>query len=263
MLVEGKRIAEKILKELEGRPHKRVCFLSFNETPAAASFLAIKTRTAIRLGIEYELISKSVSETNEACRLVKEVSEEGFDGVVVQLPLGKNLDTDQVLNAIPANRDIDVLGQEAKSAYMNNQTDRVPPVAGAVQKIFSEYNVTLDDKKIVILGNGRLVGEPVSKLFDRLGKTYDILDKFTPKDELLEKLAAADILVTGIGVPRFIKPEMIKDGVVLIDAGTSTDEGKLVGDIDPLCEVKASLLTPVPGGVGPITVAVLFSNLYL
>jgi methylenetetrahydrofolate dehydrogenase (NADP+) / methenyltetrahydrofolate cyclohydrolase len=261
MLVNGKEIAERILKELESKPTKKVCFLSFNETDASRSFVSIKTKVAERLGILVERVSKEVSNTEEAVEIVIELSK-GVDGLVVQLPLGENLDTEKVLNSIPKEVDIDLLGESAKNEFRNGKTKRVPPVAGAVLEILNEYDVELKDKNIALLGQGRLVGEPVSFLLEKLGCDYKVVDKFTPEDELFKTIEEADILVSGIGVPHFLKLLMIKEGVVLIDAGTSSDQGKLAGDADPSCELKASLMTPVPGGVGPVTVAILFSNIY-
>lgn len=262
MLVDGRKIAQRILKELEGRPQKKVCFLSFNETEAGKSFVSIKTRTAERLGIKFEVISQKINDTDEAIGIIKNISEKDFDGIVVQLPLGENIDTDLVLNSIPKELDIDLLGSDAKTDFKEGSTGRMPPVAGAMKEILEENNIDLRNKKIVVLGKGRLVGEPVSLLLNLLGHEYVAVDKFTPEIELFHNIKEADIIISGIGVPYFLKPEMIKEAVVLIDAGTSSENNEIKGDINPSCEVKALFLTPVPGGVGPITVAVLYSNLY-
>jgi 5,10-methylene-tetrahydrofolate dehydrogenase/methenyl tetrahydrofolate cyclohydrolase len=122
--------------------------------------------------------------------------------------------------------------------------------------------VALSSKKIVVLGAGRLVGEPVGMWLKRNNVQFDVIIMETEEEEKLRLIKNADILISGIGVPHFIKPEMLKPGVVLVDAGTSEQMGKLAGDIDPSCAEVASVFTPVPGGVGPITVAGLFWNLY-
>jgi methylenetetrahydrofolate dehydrogenase (NADP+)/methenyltetrahydrofolate cyclohydrolase len=126
--------------------------------------------------------------------------------------------------------------------------------------IFEEYEINLGGKDIVIVGAGILVGQPVSAWFSREGFSYRILDKENFDHEILKN---ADIIISGAGVPGFIKPGMIKEGSVLIDAGTSTSGGKLLGDVDIACYDKGALVSGVPGGIGPVTVASLFRNLFL
>jgi methylenetetrahydrofolate dehydrogenase (NADP+)/methenyltetrahydrofolate cyclohydrolase len=189
--------------------------------------------------------------------------EAHYDGIVVQLPLPADIDADMVLDSIPTEYDIDMLSEDAKVQYQKAATMRTAPVAAAVQEILWHEKVILIGKKIVVLGNGRLVGEPIRMLLDRQELPYATIDIETSAHHRLELLQEADIIFSGIGVPHFIAAEMVKEGVVLIDAGTSEQAGKLVGDIDPACADKASVYTPVPGGVGPLTVACIFRNLYL
>jgi methylenetetrahydrofolate dehydrogenase (NADP+)/methenyltetrahydrofolate cyclohydrolase len=263
VLVNGKQISERILESLDNGPAKSVCFISFGQNAVGKSFVGLKAEVAERLGVNVEIIESGASSTAEAIEVVKDVSSKALDGLVVQLPLPKGWDVELVLNSIPHKLDIDLLSREAKELYSQGLSQRIPPVAGAVAEIIKEHELDISDKQIVILGKGRLVGEPVAMLLDKVGARYTMLDKSTPQDAMNSAIASADILISGIGVPHFIKPEMIKKGAVLIDAGTSGEEGKIAGDVDPLCESKVLLMTPVPGGVGPITVAVLYSNLML
>ena len=256
MIADGKHIAqileEKLLGEFANAPLKKVCFVLFGNDPASIQFIKIKTNIAEGLGIKVELVTGPQDIiTDQALGLMDEVNKKDYDGIVVQLPLPKQLDVDAILNEIPQEKDIDVLGASQKDA----------PVAKAVFEILNFYNISLAGKKILVIGNGRLVGKPVAKILADKGLEYDVIDKNT--DELVskEKIANADIIVSGAGIPHMIKSHMIKDGVVLIDAGTSEQSGKLVGDIDPACRDKAALITPVPGGVGPVTVVSLFANL--
>lgn len=263
MVVDGKAIAENILNNLPANESKRVCFISFNPTPESSSFIAAKNRMAERLGITTSIRHESGLSTSKAIERIDQVSQEGFDGIVVQLPLSEGMDTGKILNSIPLKLDIDLLGEEARRAFRAGKTKRVPPVAGAIEEILKVHNVSLEGKNIVILGRGRLVGEPASMLFERLGIVHKIFDITNKKEETDDAIYTADVIVSGMGVPHYIKPEMVKEGVVLIDAGTSEIKGKLLGDVDPGCENKAVLMTPVPGGVGPVTVAFLFHNLFL
>jgi methylenetetrahydrofolate dehydrogenase (NADP+)/methenyltetrahydrofolate cyclohydrolase len=265
-LVNGKDIAEKMFIELTEKARaaapKKLCFVSFGGDAASRNFVQVKSRLAQRLGVETDIIEQKVATTDEAILFLSSLEVKNYDGIVIQLPLPGELNTNTILDSLPKNFDIDMLGQEAKEAYKTATTDRVPPVAQAVREILGRNNVTLEDKKIVILGNGRLVGEPVSAFFEHLGLSYTTLDKTTSFETQQEHLLSADIIISGIGVPHYLTSNMIKDGVILIDAGTSEQEGKLAGDIDPACISKASLITPVPGGVGPITVTSLFYNLF-
>lgn len=266
-LVDGRKIANKLIEEIrtfsKNAAPKKVCFVSFGNDPASRSFVEKKINLAKDLGILAESIERNASSTEEAVNMLNTIINSGYDGIVVQLPVMKPLETNVLLNTIPQEQDIDMLGIEAKKTYDNGETERTPPVARAVQEILEAHNILLASKKIVLLGFGRLVGNPVGSYFNKIGAKYEALDKNTSEEHKISSLQDADIIVSGIGVPHYVRPNMIKEGVVLIDAGTSGEEGKLSGDVDPSCESRASIITPVPGGVGPITVASLFYNLYL
>ena len=284
---------KKLAERLATLPRKKLCFVIFGNDPASLQFVKMKSRVAERLGISVTVLEKNENiSTDEAVAIIQEISDinhaEKYDGVVIQLPLPASLDTEKILNSLPEKLDIDMLGEKAREKYaetggqMENEvkslTDaisaenghgrqatsasgRIPPVARAVKKIFDFYEVSLSDKKIVIVGNGRLVGEPLSEMFKLEKIPFEIINKNTDEKERFAKIASADVIISGVGFPHLIKPEMVKSGVILIDAGTSEQDGKLVGDIDPQCATKASLLSPVPGGVGPVTVMSLFENL--
>jgi methylenetetrahydrofolate dehydrogenase (NADP+) / methenyltetrahydrofolate cyclohydrolase len=266
MLVNGKEIFETYAEMLEFRaarlPSKRVAFVLFGNNTASEKFVERKMKFAERLDVQAVPLHLQIKDTNEAVYQIHEILEK-YDGIVIQLPLPDALDTQTLLNVVPVSKDIDMLSEEAKVWFKEGKTKCVPPVAYAVHTILSFYNIPLEQKEIVLLGKGKLVGEPIAMLFDRLGISYKAIDIHTPTEERDSMLLSADIIISGIGVPHSILPSMIKDGAVLIDAGTSEQEGKLVGDIHPDCEDKASLYTPVPGGVGPLTVLGLFNNLFL
>ena len=163
------------------------------------------------------------------------------DGVVIQLPIDS---ADALLAQVPQNKDID----NYPSA----------PVAAAVEEILNRAGVDSKNKKAVVVGEGRLVGKPVAQLLRKLGANVSVVSLDQGN---LSELKYADIVVSGAGSPGLIKPEMLKQGVVLIDAGTSEQAGKVVGDCDLRCAEVTSVFTPVPGGVGPVAVAMLFKNL--
>jgi methylenetetrahydrofolate dehydrogenase (NADP+)/methenyltetrahydrofolate cyclohydrolase len=266
MIIYGKKIALGIEQELKEKaqtlPRKSVAFVLFGNDPASLQFIGIKSRVAERIGIETRLFhyANEIS-TNNALKNIQEIAEQNFHGIVIQLPLPVDMDTEKILNSVPVEKDIDVLSDQAKQSYQDKISNMIPPVAAAVYEILKSINVSMNDKNILIVGNGKLVGEPVGMLLSRENISFSIIDKDTSSIERSEKLLNADIIISGVGIPHMIKPDMIKDGVILIDAGTSESSGKLAGDIDPSCVEKSLFMTPVPGGVGPVTVVKLFVNL--
>ena len=133
-------------------------------------------------------------------------------------------------------------------------------MTGSIVHILNEYSISLENKKILLIGNGALVGYPMSLWLDRSGYSYDIIVKETEDQIKKKSIIEADVIISGAGVPHMITTSMIKEGVVLVDAGTSESGKKIIGDIHPECGEQASLLTPVPGGIGPMTIAVLYRN---
>ncbi|MBI5798951.1 MAG: bifunctional 5,10-methylenetetrahydrofolate dehydrogenase/5,10-methenyltetrahydrofolate cyclohydrolase [Candidatus Yonathbacteria bacterium] len=267
MLVYGNKIAkaleEKLATELIFSALKKVCFVVFGGNTTTEQFVKMKSRVAERMGIAVDIKKyPKVTSTEEATELVQSLGEKDYDGIVVQLPMTLGIDTQSVLDAIPPHLDIDVLGTVSKESYAGSKINRMPPVAQAVKEILEAHNISLKGKKIVVAGRGRLVGEPISLMLKRMNVPHDIVDIRTSGKEKLSLIKNADIVISGMGVPHDIRPDMIKEGAVLIDAGTSEQGGKLVGDIDPACEKVASLMTPVPGGVGPITIVSLLRNLF-
>jgi methylenetetrahydrofolate dehydrogenase (NADP+)/methenyltetrahydrofolate cyclohydrolase len=257
MIIDGRAIARELEQDLKksllGVPQKSVVFVMFLDTPATRQFIAMKSKVAERLGINAETIECfDCTTTQEAIIRIGEISQKSYDGVVVQLPLPTDFAVEEVVNAVPADLDIDGLCRDSKF---------LAPVAMAVLKIFNFYQIDLAGKEIVVVGNGRLVGEPVGALLTSKAIPFGIADGDTNEIIKLELIRNADVIISGVGVPHIITPDMIKEDVVLIDAGTSEQAGKLVGDIDPACAEKASFITPVPGGVGPVTVTCLFENL--
>ncbi len=269
MIADGKHIAQqietKLLGEFANTPLKKVCFVLFGNDPASIQFIKIKTNIAERLGIKVNLVVGPQNIINDqALGLMDEVNKGDYDGIVVQLPLPKQLDTEVILNEIPKEKDIDVLGRPSSCQEEGLGVEfgkKVAPVARAVFEILDFYSIDLQGKEILVVGNGRLVGKPVGNELSRRGISYQMVDKDTDQEKKDVLLINADVIISGAGIPHMIKPSMIKEGVVLIDAGTSEQSGVLVGDIDPACAEKAVLMTPVPGGVGPVTVVSLFANL--
>ena len=153
-----------------------------------------------------------------------------------------------------------MLSSRAIGNFATGRSHIVPPVVGAVRAFLKEYSLTYAGKSVVLVGSGKLVGRPIAIDLLREHATFSVVDEHTK--DISEFIEHADIIISGAGKPKLITADMVKEGVIAIDAGTSESEGKLVGDIDfDGVSKKASYITPVPGGVGPVTVALLFKNL--
>lgn len=265
MLVNGKQIANRIKDEirelLKTSGPKSLAIFYVGQNPVIDSYVNLKKRVGAELGIDVEVL-RFEAEVSEKY-LLDEISEanEKYSGIIVQLPLPENLNKEKILNTVKPKLDVDMLSITAYENFKNGVTEKLPTVVGAVKAIFDEHDIDLTKKKIVVVGKGLLVGKPISTWIKREGADCDVVDR--ESDDLIEKVNQADVIISGAGVPSLIKPEMIKDGVILIDAGTSTSSGRITGDIDQACYDKASIVSGVPGGVGPITVVNLFKNLFL
>lgn len=266
MIIDGRKLAQQIEREikdeLSAQAQKKVAFVMFQNTPQIEQFVNMKMKTGTRLGVDCSILKFEGEIKNEnAIKFLDEIINKNYDGIVVQLPIPKELDIDLILNKIPINLDIDVLGEEVIKKYLSNESSFVPPIAKAINEILKFTKINLLDKKVLIIGNGRLVGQVASYYFTKEKIPFDIITEKTEGGIYSEKIKNADIIISGVGSPHFIKKEKIKEGVIIIDAGTSEKEGSLVGDIHPDCESVASFITPVPGGVGPLAVISLFKNL--
>lgn len=264
MIVDGKTIRDDIKKKLEERAHAlgrrpRLALVYAGEDPVIDSYIALKQKFGYEIGVDVE-VKRYIQDMNEddLKAEVKAFAEDRTtDAIVIQLPLPAHIHAQDILNLVPLEKDADVLSETAFKASMLQETKVLPPVVASVREIFTREDIILTGKKIVVIGKGKLVGKPVALWLLSQGYPPTILDK---GDDVKMEVAGADVVISGAGSPHLITPDMVKDGAVLIDAGTSDVGGKNVGDIDPACADKASVAALVPGGVGPITIAKLFEN---
>ncbi len=268
MRIDGKQIRDRIKRELRDevvslgeKPH--LAIISVGENPVIRGFINIKKRFAEEIGVVFteDIFSYDVTFSQIQKRIEEFSNAPEVTGIIVQLPLPRHLDTDKVLNLIPVSKDVDVLSHDANELIKRNDSSILTPVVGAIIEICKEASVEIRDKKVLVVGHGRLVGAPSAAWFRKQGGQVTVLDR--PTENLAEITRNADIIVCGVGSAGLITPEMLKHGVVILDAGTSEEGGLIVGDADPRCEKVASVFTPVPGGIGPITVAIIFRNLIL
>lgn len=258
MIIDGKAIAQKILAEVKVevstmKQSPRLTVFTCAPNFETQKFLALKQKRAAEVGITVEVVSLDPAiVTVEVIRIIAE-SLTQTDGVIIQLPFPPSIDIVTVLGTVPAAFDVDALN------YVPSDEALLPPVVGAIDAVAIDAKLDWHNKKVVVVGNGRLVGTPASQYATHKGAQVTIIEKDTIGTELT--LKEADILILGAGVPGLVTASMVKQGVVVFDAGTSEEGGMLVGDADPNVAKKAALITPVPGGIGPITIAVLLRNL--
>ena len=266
-ILDGKKLSLKILDDIKVSVSKLsfqpiFCDVLVGDDLVSSSYVRMKARVAESVGIKFMSAHFRESITTE--ELIKEIENlnqvKNMCGIIVQLPLPKHIDKSTVLDAIDANLDVDCLGSVMSKKFYANQALLSYPTALSCMELLK--TIDLNDKKIVMLGQGLLVGRPVAHLLESQGYKVSKITKDTNDADIL--LKNADVIISAIGQGKFIKGEMIKEGVVIIDAGTSEENGGVVGDVD-LESVQdiASYLSPVPGGVGPVTVAMLLKNVLI
>ncbi len=268
-ILDGKKIAERMLAELKVEAaalakKPRLAVVVVGEDPVIANFISQKKKAGESVGIDMRVYPFPADvTTNELRKRIAEiVHEKKNTGVIIQLPLLAHINKQYILNAIPPEKDPDVLGARALGNFAVGKSPIMPPVAGAIKMLFEEYGIDYRAKSIAIVGAGSLVGRPVALWLMGEGVGFTLVTESTAHAEAI--MCVADIMISGIGKPRYIGAEMIKQGAVVIDAGTSESAGEIVGDVDADSVAgKVSALAPVPGGVGPLTVAILFKNLLM
>ncbi len=187
----------------------------------------------------------------EAASLIEWLNQDSsVHGIIVQLPLENPEQTNEICDLVLPEKDIDALGRNAILE---------PATPMAILWLLAGYDITLDGRLIALIGNGKLVGQPLAKLLTEQGQEVIVLDRSTPN--LTEQISSADIVITATGSPAILYPDMIKHGAVVVDAGVASEDGKTVGDLhESVYERNDLILTPQKGGVGPLTVCALFEN---
>ncbi len=259
-IVDGRALALQIKNEIAhavaGLPEvPTLAIVACDPNFETQKYLELKQSIAKTLGINIVTnILPLEATTEDVIEKVVAVASV-YSGLIVQLPLPSHIDTSQVLASIPKNKDVDAF------SYQGEATDILPPVVGAIAYISKQYKLDWRDKSVVIFGSGRLVGTPTLLYAKNMGARVEVINAKTETDDISHLTKLADIIVLGVGQQNLLMSAMVKNGVVVFDAGASEDGGVLVGDAHKDVANKASLFTPVPGGIGPLTIAILFSNL--
>lgn len=232
------------------------------DDPASKVYVRNKKRACEYCGIkslEY-ILDKTASEQQLLDLIDVLNNEPTVHGILVQLPLPPHINEQKIINAISEHKDVDAFHPANVGRLMTGNPDFLPCTPAGVMEMLKKYNIETSGKDCVIIGRSNIVGKPMAMLMLMANSTVTICHSKTKN--LKEKCLSADILIAAIGKPKFVTADMVKDGAVVIDVGINrTEDGKLCGDVD-FDEVskKASYITPVPGGVGPMTIATLMKN---
>ncbi len=271
IILSGQEIADNILSNLREKnagQKLQLAVLQVGEHLVSASYIQKKKEAAAAVGIRFlsHLLPSSVSQSLVLSTVARLTKNPAITGLVVQLPLPKHLNTQTILDSIPLEKDPDVLSSRAFGMFAlgtpacAGRSLILPPTVAAVKKLFETYKIELKGKRIALIGSGRLVGLPLLFWLLRNNATVTVLNRSTRN--LASFTRQADIIISGTGSPRLIKASMVKKGAVVIDLGTSVEEGRTTGDVDFAGIMRqAGAVTPVPGGVGPLTIACLLENL--
>lgn len=284
-ILDGKLVSEKLLKDVSQKINNHInqskqklgyeiakpsmAIVLVGNNPASESYVKGKIKACEKAGINHSLIRFDESITAfELLEEVKKLNKSSYDGFIVQLPLPSHIKPDAIINEISAYKDIDGFHPLNFGKMALGQKSMRPATAYGILKLLEFYQIETKGKHVVVIGRSNIVGKPISIM---LGNDFNIgratvtsCDINTPKSLLIEECQKADIVIVAVGKPCLVTADMIREGAVVIDVGINKlDSGKLVGDCDfgAIAE-KASWVTPVPGGVGPMTISGLILNTY-
>ena len=270
VIIDGKELAKKIranLKiecdELKKKNIKsKLAVIMVGEDSASKVYVRNKSRACEDVGIEYEEYLLDINTTQkDLIELIEKLNnDKTVNGILLQSPIPSNLDINEAFRTISSEKDVDGFNPVNVGKLVLNQDTFVSCTPYGIMKMFEEYNIDLTGKNVVILGRSNIVGKPL--IHCCLNKNATVTSCHSKTQNLAQKAKEADVLISAIGKANFVTADMVKDGAVVIDVGINRlDNGKITGDVDFVnVKEKASYITPVPGGVGPMTIAMLMNN---
>jgi methylenetetrahydrofolate dehydrogenase (NADP+)/methenyltetrahydrofolate cyclohydrolase len=267
-ILDGKALALKIKSEIAAKVKKLsrppgLGTILVGTDPGSLSYVAGKHRDCAEVGIASIRIDlPATASENEILAAVAQLNNDAnCTGFIVQLPLPAGVDAQKVLAAVDPKKDADGLHPNNLGKLVLDSKTIVPCTPKAILRLLNEYQINLSGKSVLIIGRGTTVGRPLSILLSQKSVNATVTLAHTATTNLDEILKSADVIIAAIGKAHFIKPQMIKAGAVVIDVGITRIESQLLGDVDPAITSVAGYFAPMPGGVGPMTRAMLLSNL--
>ena len=270
-LIDGKSLANKVqtnvASEVEQLKQEKnivpgLAVILVGDDPASHAYVKMKAKACEKVG--FYSITHNMPDTISQDEIIATIemmnNNPRIDGILVQLPLPKHVDTDKILEVIDPKKDVDGFHAYNIGRLVTNLDSFVACTPLGVMKMFEEYNIDLKGQDVCVVGASNIVGKPMAALLLNANATVTVTHIFTK--DLKAHTSQADIIIVGVGVPGLIKEDMVKEGAIVIDIGINrVEDGSLVGDVDfKNVSKKCSYITPVPGGVGPMTIAMLLSN---
>jgi len=267
MVLDGIKVRDNILEDLKYKINKldktlNLYVIEIGNDFSNKVYLKQKEKICNILGIEFNHIKldENVVDDNVIDLINKLNNDDNVDGIMLQLPIPNHLDKNKIINNIDYKKDVDGLTDVNKIRLINNNPYLIPCTSLGIIKLLDYYNISLEKKNIVILGRSEIVGKPLLNMLINKDATVTICNSFSDYGYYTKN---ADIVISAIGKAKYIKSSDIKENTVLIDVGINRISNNLCGDFDfDDVKNKASYITPVPGGIGPITVSMLVNNLY-
>ena len=263
-LIKGKPIADRIraqvAEEVKELGHLGLVTVLVGDDPASEVYIRLKHKAATEAGIDAtDLRLPADTSADELLAKVEELNgDDAIDAMLVQLPLPDHIDEAQILRAIDPKKDVDGLHPFNAGQLFLGRPTLVGATPLGVMAMLHEHQIELDGARAVVLGRSDIVGKPMAHLLMQANATVTICHSHTR--DLAQHTLEADVLVAAVGVPTMVSPDMVKARSVVIDVGINRTEAGIVGDVDPGAEEVAAYMTPVPGGVGPMTIACLLQN---
>lgn len=270
VIIDGKELAKKIranlkieCEELKKKNiNSKLAVIMVGEDPASKVYVRNKSRACEDVGIKYEeyLLDSKITQ-KELIELIEKLNnDKTINGILLQSPIPSNLDINEAFRTISPQKDVDGFNPINVGKLVLNQDTFVSCTPYGIMKMFEEYDIDLTGKNVVILGRSNIVGKPL--IHCCLNKNATVTSCHSKTQNIAQKAKEADVLISAIGKANFVTADMVKDSAVVIDVGINRlDNGKITGDVDfESVKEKASYITPVPGGVGPMTIAMLMNN---
>lgn len=268
MLLDGKKISQKIKEEIANEVHHyliKPCLavIQIGDDEASNIYIRSKEKACTEVGIYFKHIkfSETVLEREIINKIIELNNDEYVNGILIQLPIPDKFNEYKLLNLIHKDKDIDGLTDSNVGKLFKGKNNLVPCTPMGIIELLKAYEVDLESQHVVIVGRSNLVGKPLAMLFLQENATVTICHSKT--QNLKEFTKNADILISAVGKKGLIQADMVKEDAVVVDVGISRVDGKIYGDVDNSVQEKASYISPVPGGVGPMTVAMLLKNVLL
>lgn len=268
MILDGKKVKLEKLEELKNKINKLdrklcLCVIQVGDDPASNVYVKNKEKTALYLGCEFLHIKFDLDVSQKV--ILNKIDElnknDNVDGILVQMPLPKQINEKVIQNRIDSSKDVDGLTDINAGLLFHDEDCLIPCTPLGILELLNYYNISVEGRHVVIVGRSNLVGKPLAALLLNNGATVSVCHSKTMNLKEITKMA--DILIVAVGKSNLITSDMVKDNIVVIDVGINRIDDRITGDVDfNNIKDKASFITPVPGGVGQMTVLALYENLY-